>query len=270
MNISIFYGRGSGGICRGMQVGQAIGAKHNPKEGYENDLCIYAKKLPPHNFPKHSYLDINDAPRAIEFAKQHPDIGVIAISEVQKHHLEKVLSRKDIHLIPHHHCNYENWKRMDGPVETVGIIGSQNSFQYPIEDIRRQLQYLGLKLVYEEDYWNTYKKGRESVVEFYKGIDIQIAWRPTAWSPAYGPLRNPLKLSNAGSFGIPTVSYPEPDYDHEWKGCYAPASTIEKLLEEVKLLKENEVIYNVLSERAIENARKYHINNIRELYLKLP
>ncbi|MFK5282474.1 hypothetical protein ACI3PL_23225, partial [Lacticaseibacillus paracasei] len=57
-------------------------------------------------------------------------------------------------------------------------------------------------------FCNHYSK-RRYVVDFYKEIDIQISFRPH--HPRGIILHmNPLKLSNAGSFGIPTVGFPEP------------------------------------------------------------
>ena len=273
MQISVFHRSGSGGICRGIQVAKAIGAKINPKEGYENDLCIYAKVIPLVNIPKHAYMDVNDAPRALHWMQEHPEVGVIAVSEVQKEYLEKELGRKDIHLIPHHHCNYERFRRVDRPVEVVGIIGSQNAFQFPIKEFRNRLKGLGLTLKYDENYWEKYGKSpdpRKSVIDFYKTIDIQVAWRPTAWSPGYDPLRNPLKLSNAGSFGIPTIAYPEPSYMREWAGSFIPAKTIEDVYHQLRELKTNPTLYKIMSERTMETAEKYHMDHIKQLYLKLP
>ena len=60
MSISIFAkktsrGRGNrlqrvSSMIRGVQVAEQIGAKLNPEEGYENDVCIYVKPHVPKGF----------------------------------------------------------------------------------------------------------------------------------------------------------------------------------------------------------------------------
>ena len=271
MNLSFFYGRGGSGACLGRQVAQHLGAKMNPKSGYEDDICIFVKKvrkecLP---IPEHSYIQIGDGPRAYEWVKSHPEIGIICDGVTLHKFLTKNLKRDDIVLIPHHHCNFERFVRIRKEVTTVGIIGSKIAFQHPIDDIRKRLKDIGLDLIYEEDYWGYYKESREKVVEFFKNIDIQIAWRPKAWSPKYEPFRRPLKLANAGSFGIPTVAYPEQDYTQEWCGNFIPANDIDDLIHWVKELKDDKEFYRAYSERALKKAEQYHIENTAKLYREL-
>ena len=271
MNISIFNTRGGCGIVRGNQVAEFLGARLNPKSGYENDLCIYVK-VKPQTYPKHSYYDFVDGAYNIDWLKAHPDIGVIAISPSSQKYLSKVLNRNDIVCIPHHHCNYERHLRPERPVKVVGIIGSKNSFQYPIEKIRDDLKDMGLTLLYEEDFWNTYAKSmnpRQAVKAFYEQIDIQIVWRPKPWSPRFDVYRNPLKLENASSFGIPTVAYPEPSYVREWDREFAHAESIPQLISLIRMLKEYPEVYKNMSKRALGKAELYHIDTIKKLYLAL-
>lgn len=276
-NFSFFYGIGSAGNVRGKQIADILGAKQNPTEGFEDDICIYVKVLPPENHPKYTYLDVDDATGAVEWLKTHTDTGVIANSLLGQAYLSILLKRKDIKVIPHAHVNYENWIRPDRPVKTVGIIGSKTSFMYPIEDIRKKLADIGLELIYNRDYWKFYgdEEGmtedarRQKIVDFYKGIDIQIVWRPdNTFSKQQKPLKNPNKLVNAASFGIPTVSYPE----EAFKECitfYEKAYDIEDLVDQVRELKEDNLYYKELSNDALEGAENYHISKIKELYLSL-
>ena len=135
-----------------------LGGKGNPKKGFENDICIYVKILPPDNPPKRSYSDVDDSPKAAKWLKRHPEVGVIAISETAKDYLCKFLGRGDVVFIPHQHCNFERDLRPDRPVKTVGIIGSNiTAFQAPVEPFRKRLAKMGLELKFEQDYWNTYK-----------------------------------------------------------------------------------------------------------------
>lgn len=274
---SLFFGAGSAGNVRGKQVAQFLGGKENPQSGFENDICIYVKVIPPANHPKHAYLDVDDSIQAVEYLKGHSDIGVIANSELGKDYLTKLLGRNDIIVIPHAHCNYENWVRPDREVKTVGIIGSLTSFMYPLADTRERLKKIGLDLIYNTDYWKVYgdedgmseDKRRMKVVDFYKSIDIQICWRPKAFSARYRPLKNPNKLVNAASFGIPTVAYPEECFLRGWVSDFVDAYSISNLVEQVNTLKEKKVVYQAYSERALEHAKDYHYLKIKQLYLNL-
>ena len=272
--ISFFYTRGGAGHIRGIQMADWLEAKKNPKEGFENDLCIYVK-VEPKDYPKRSYLDVVDAPRAVRFVQSHT-IGIIAISRVAQKYLQE-LTGKEVVFIPHHHCNYERFIRPDREVRYVGIIGSQNSFQYPTEEIRKKLKEIGLELLYDQDHWKHYnnepnkegKDSREKVVNFHKKIDLQIVWRPEAWSKSYDPLRSPLKLENAGSFGIPTVAYPEPSYADEFGDSFIHAQSIDHLVEECRKLKENYDYYKHYSQKVLRRAEDYHIEKVSKLYLEL-
>jgi len=266
--LSFFYTRGGAGNIRGRQIADWLKAKHNPKDGYGNDTCIYVKTTKPPFLSKKSYIDVCDAPLAIEFLEKHPEIGVISLGDYQKDVIEKILGRKTV-LIPHHHCNFKRELRPDREVKVVGIIGCKNAFQHPIDDIRKRLKKIGLRLKFEENYWEYYKEDRQKVVDFYKGIDIQIVWRPKGWSPRFAALRSPLKLSNAGSFGIPTVSYPEPDYEVEWKGSYLPVDKMDDLVMWVERLKDNKFFYKRYKEIVLKKSEQYHIEYVAKLYNKL-
>lgn len=274
MTFSFFYSRGGSGYVRGYQMAEALGGKHNPKSGFENDICIYVKILPPDNYPKHSYMDVDDAPKAVNWLMTHKDIGVIAISKRAKRKLEQLLPGRKIILIPHQHVNFERWTRPDREVKVVGIIGSTSSFQSDIEEFRTKLSELGLELKYEEDYWNTYKTDqnksmREKICDFHKEIDIQVVWRPRRDNSIKDMLRNPNKLGNAASFGIPTVSYPEENFEEEWDGLYLPALTIDQMIFQIRCLKDSKVLYRNYSISGLLRAEKYHMDNIMKRYLEL-
>ena len=268
---SFFYKPGTAGYVRGKQMADYLKGKHNPKSGFENDTCIYVKTLPPDKPPKHTYMDVDDAPKAVEWLKTHPEVGVIAVGITAYFFLRKELNRDDIYIIPHQHCNFERWIRpIVRDVETVGIIGSKTSFQHPIEDLRKRLDKIGLKLSYEADYWKNYssseeKEGRIKVCDFYKTVDIQVVWRPKTKS-----LWNPNKLGNAASFGIPTISYPEPSYVAEWHGAFIPVETIDEMIAECKKMKEDEDYYNECCAKSWNFSQKYFIIDIGQLYKDLP
>lgn len=274
---SFFYGAGSAGNVRGKQIAKLLNAKENPTEGFENDICVYVKVLPK-KVTKHTYIDVDDSTEAVEWLKTHKDTGVIANSLLSQAYLSELLKRKDIKVIPHAHVNWENWIRPDREVKTVGIIGSKTSFMHNIDDMKIRLASMGLKLVYNKDYWKHYgdeegmseDQRRQKIVEFYKGIDIQIVWRPdNTFSMKQRPLKNPNKLVNAASFGIPTVSYPEEAFIDEWIGHFIQAGTIDEMVDWISKLKDNNNFYQVLSQEGLEHAQEYHVDRIKEKYLNL-
>ena len=273
---SIFHSIGSAGNVRGKQVAQLLGAKLNPASGFENDTCIYVKVRPPENHPKKTFLDVDDATDAVKWLRTHHSTGIIVNSEMSRDYLAKELNRDDIHVIPHMHCNYENWVRPDDwKVKTVGIIGSKTSFKYPISDIREKMGAIGLNLIYNKDYWQHYgdrgewteDERRMQVVDFYKQIDIQIVWRPDTFSEDQKPLKNPNKLVNASSFGIPTVSFPEDGFE-EWKDFYFQAYTIDFMIQTLVMLKKSKQ-FPYFSNMLVEKAKSYHKDKIIKLYLQL-
>ena len=254
-NISFFaeFSKKSGSsIIRAKQVSEYLGAKLNPNEGYEDDVCIYVKQMPPKNCPKNSYLDIVDHGGLANDLKKRPDIKAIAISQTAYSYLNKRLD--NVVLIPQHHCNYERIKRNRNKVKTVGIISTPASMQYSIVELKEKFKNIGLEFKMQNFY-----RSREDVVEFYKTIDVQIIWRLKNW-----PLKNSLKIVNAASFGIPTIAFPINCYQ-DMEGYYTRANTIDDLLKEVENLKNNS--WN--SERLINKAGEYHISNIALLYKKL-
>lgn len=271
MSISIFYKKGSAGYVRGEQMADYLGGKKNPTSGFEDDICVYVKHFPTGIIPKRTYIDIDDSPEALEWVRIHPELKSIATTEEMKEFISKEFNIRNIHVIPHAHCNYERWIRPDREIKTVGTIGSKTSFQYPVEEFRDRLKEIGLELSYEQDYWNTYVStpdmpGRLKVVNFYKTLDIQIIWRHKL---RVSRLKNPNKLANAGSFGIPTIANPAEYLGRAWDGSYIPINTIDEMIEEIRKLKNNYNLYKDISNKALKTAEETHIEKIAKLYENL-
>ena len=275
-SFSFFRTRGGSGYIRGTQMARYLGGKDNPRSGYEDDICIYVKVTPPHHncpeiTPKHVYSDVDDSWKALEFLKVHPEWGVIAISETCKDKMSKILKRDDIVFIPHQHCNFERRIRPDREVKRIGIIGCKSSFQYPVDDFRKEVEKLGMELVYEEDYWNTYRGNKKqemrlNVADFYYSLDVQVVWRPKATYRKLAIFANPNKMGNSASFGIPTVCYPEESYVREFSGCFLPAHTIEEMVEQLRRLRDEPFLYAELAKTNLERAEDYHIDNVAKMY----
>ncbi len=275
-NFSFFYGIGSAGNVRGKQIANILGAKHNPTEGFEDDICVYVKVLPK-KVTKYTYIDVDDSTGAVEWLKTHTNTGIIVNSSLGQEYLSKLLKRDNIKVIPHAHVNWENWIRPDREVKTVGIIGSKTSYMHSLTTLKKKLKELGLKLLYNKDYWKFYgdeegmseEQRRQKVVEFYKKIDVQVVWRPdNTFGENTKPLKNPNKLVNAASFGIPTVSYMEEVFK-EWKGCYLGDTDINGFFNWIRELKRSRELYQFIAKKGLEKAQSYHIDKIKELYLAL-
>ena len=260
---SFFRWNGGSGEIRGSQVANYIGARVNPTDNYQDDICIWVKGQPPEEFPKHSWLDLMDAPQRVSWLLRHRNIGVIAISKTALNYLTRKLRRFDVRLIPEHHCNYDREQRDHDEIRTVGVIGNRNAFHEFNPTITERFAEMGLEFVYQTEYRN-----REDVLRFYRNLDIQTVYRPHI-RKVDQHLRNPLKLENAGSFGIPSVAYPEEDYAAEFDGCFIPALTIEDIFAQVKRLQEDKILYRDTAQKAQERAEEYHIEKISKLYLEL-
>jgi len=277
---SFFHTRGGSGYIRGTQMARYLNGKNNPTEGYENDLCIYVKIVPPHpecpkTTPKHVYSDVDDSYEASVFLKSHPEFGVIAISQTAQDYLKKFLHREDVYWIPHQHCNFERRLRPQREVKTVGIIGQKSSFQYPADEFRKKVEAIGMELKYEEDYWNVYKGNKQqemrlNVADFYLSLDVQVVYRPQAKYKLLAPFANPNKMGNSASMGIPTVAYPEKSYVREFEGCFLPANNIDEMIEWLRKLKDDPILYEDVAKKNLERAEFYHIENVAKMYLALP
>lgn len=277
-NISIFFNHVNGsGKCRGWQVSDYINAKINPSENYENDVCIWVKRFPSNleKIPKHSYIDIVDGDKLIKLLKNNPEIGVIACSIVSKNYLDSLKLPNEVVLIPHHHCNYERIKRPDREIKTVGFIGCNGGYESLPKTLEKDLADIGLEFKYKIRY-----KDRMDVSNFLQTIDIQVCYRN--FIDIYGKnsihlrqmerhfmLKNSLKLANGGSFGIPTIAYPEISYKNDFDGCFVEVQKPEDIIAQCKRLKEDSAYYNDIASKAMEKAEQFHIENIAPLYYLL-
>ena len=239
--VSFFRGRGGSGEIRGTQMAEYLGAKLNPVNNYQDGICIYVKIQPPEEYSENSYLDIIDGIERMGWIKRHPDIRVIASSLSGLNYLSRNV-KNSLFYIPQHHCNYERFMREDKEVHTIGVVGGRGAIMN--EKIKRELDILHIT-----------PRNRIEAVEAYKKLDIQVVWRLSS-----NPLKNPLKIINAASFGIPTIAYPSMAYK-EMDGFYYPVWTVEQMIKKIKELK-----HGWDAQRLIDKAEDYHIEHIADLY----
>jgi len=257
--------RGSS-IIRGVQIAQYLGAKLNPLEGYEDDVCIYVKphtgslyrQQPP--LAKNAYIDVVDGWNIVMYLQKNPDIPVIACSRHDYELFSSKLKKSKVYFIPQQNCNFERFvSPQRGEIKTIGIIGSPSGTKKQfLKDFQEKIENLGLKLW----VYTSFKK-REDVLNFYKEIDLQLVWRPFKTRT-----RNPLKIVNSASFGVPTVALDEEAFG-EVEGCYFPVKNEDEAVEQIKELMGSPQIYDECSKRCLAKGEEYHISKIAELYKKL-
>jgi hypothetical protein len=243
-------------------MAEYLGAELNPKT-IDSPTCIYVKQHPPEDYPSGSFIDPVDGDGLLPWINNHPDIGVIAISKLSQQFLSSKLNRDDIYFIPEHHCNYERWRRVGKPVDTVGFIGYPSSCHEGFDFFAKKFHSLGFKFLYKTSFRN-----RLDVVLFLSQIDIQIGYRPYM-PPTIAKLKNPLKLANAGSFGIPTVAFREENYDLEFENCYVAIDCIDDLFSSCCALRDSEAYYNHMARAALKRSEDYHISKVAQRYRRL-
>jgi hypothetical protein len=245
-------------IIRGEQVASYLGARLNPTD--ENDeIKIYVKPERLDNLKDGSFVDIVDSVRLARDILKYPKLNAIVLSDLAKWYLNS-MGKDSVFVIPQHHCNIERTERDRDSIDTVGFIGSTDSFDYPLDTFGDMLKDIGMDFLYSL-HWGT----REEVVSFYKNIDIQVSWNTT--KSRHKALRDSLRLKNAASFGIPTVSYPEVNH-RDFSGYYIEVTSIEDMVKGIEKLKNREY-YTSWSEKVKKKAEEFHISNIVELYKKL-
>jgi len=245
---------------RAEEMSAYLGAKLNPTEGYENDVCIHIKPRDFTNVRDGDYIDFLDGEFRDSRLAARPKIKVIAASQCSYEYMKARLPNEII-LIPSHHVNFERIKRDREGLTVGGYLGvpSNEAFQR-FGEIKEKLKEGGIDFI---TFY--YFKTRQDAIDFYKKIDVFIHGD---WDfPINHPYRIPTKIINAASFGIPSVAAPIMG-NKEVEGYYLHASNIEEMLAQVEKLKD-ENFYNEFSKKIVEMAEKYHISKIAELYRQL-
>ena len=250
--------KGGSGQIRGLQTSKYFNARLNPDTGwhYDFDVHVWVKMEPEDiSLPGKHYLDILDEPRRVPWLKEHPEIGVIASSQSGFEYLKEEL-KNQVLFIPQHHCNFERIVRDRDELLVAGVVGGQGAIQCDIDELKENLAMKGIT----EFKWLKNPRNPKEIVEFYKTIDVQIVWRSESGDR---PLKNPLKIINAMSFGIPTLAYPEIGYQ-EIEGYYWRVGNMRDVRKMMDRLTSG-----FDAQRLIDEAEKYHIDNIAPLYRSL-
>lgn len=242
-------------LIRGEQIAQYLGCKYNPTGGCENDICIYVKPTELDHIKDGSYVDVIDNFSLLKLLEKRPGIGIIYSSQFHYNLFKDQFKNKSV-LIPHHHCNFERAVRERKEIKNVGYLGSIRGIDLEIMDITNRLNGIGLNFL-----TNYHFKTRQDVINFYKQIDIQLVWKKDNLTGV-----TPMKITNAASFGIPTVSK-QMDNFQEIDGFYIVATT-DTLITEIEKLKDPDY-YDSWSKKLILEMERYHIGSIAKLYKEL-
>jgi hypothetical protein len=270
-----FFISSTTGVLRA-QLTEFLNGRINPESGYDDDVCVYVQNCPPDDAPKNSYYDFGDSYVRDSYAHGRlplmKNVKIITMSKSIFEFMSKEVPN-DVVLIPQHHCNFLEETREREGVTTVGIIGGRRSYEHSraelaqvvYDRLRSRLKDIDVELLL-----CFHPRRRSVVVDFYKNIDVQIIYRPRRSAAKFGRIfSTALKMANACSFGVPTVSFPEMAYVDEFNKCFLQVITEEDVIKEVERLKEDPVLYSELSEKGIERAKKYHVKNIAKLFEEL-
>ncbi len=265
----VFYGRNCGsGLVRGEQIARPLGAPFNPDTHSADALCVHVGRKV-QEAPGRHVVDLVGCHRLVRWVAGTSH-EVICFSDHSAEYVRSMISNR-IHVIPQHHCNEARFLREERPVKVVGFIGAYFSFQYPIPEMTARCADLGLKFVAALESKaprrpTQYAGERERVVDFYRGIDIQVAFRFYAEHDHNDKLKDAFKVMNAGSFGIPTVSAPEFGYEADARGAYVPARTADEMIAACGRLAGDHTYYQDIAGKARELSERHHISHILPLY----
>ncbi|KKL84833.1 hypothetical protein LCGC14_1960790 [marine sediment metagenome] len=257
---------------RGYQTASILGCKVNSSVDNTDEPIIAVKCLfdlkgqPWLRDMKNLYMDLIDDQNIVAIAKAFPTVRLIVLTDLMRDYLcDKVPN--DIFVIPEHTCNFKQEIRDRKEVTTVGYVGSSQCFDLDLDQIHAVLREIGLDfkwLICETD-----NVTREDVVDFYKTIDIQVAFRLPDKDMRPPVFRNPLKVFNAGSFKIPTVAFPEMSYTLCAGTNFLEAIDAPSLIDKCYQLKHDESLYNFYAERSYKWAQQFDVEKIARLYAKL-
>lgn len=266
MNFSFFRsGKSGASEIRASQMASKLKGRVNPRSDFENDICIYVLGARSESIePKRSFYDLIDCGWSkISRIKNFTKGNIIVVSKSQLDSLYSIFKDREVIYIPQHHCNFDREIRKSRKPKIVGCIGGDSAVQWPHYAMKRLFEEIGLEWRFGHVYGN-----RQAVIDFYKDLDIQICYRPIH-PRGISEHMNSLKLANAGSFGIPTISFPEVAYVKEWKNECLFDESIYGIVKLAKKLSEDPVMYSEMSEKVKIKAEEYHIDNIVKLYKQL-
>lgn len=258
------------GEIRGRQIARYLNMPFDSRIN-SDDIVIAVKALVEDaeatlDYVKSLWIDVVDGYGLIDHLWEHPRLKAIAIGSLARDFIRR-RTLNEIVLIPEHHCNFDNELRENRPIKTVGAVYYPGNFDLAIESVAKALKKIGLEFKTQTKFDN-----RQDVIDFYKSIDIQLCYRQWRGIGKREPpeLKNPLKLENAGSFKIPTISFAEPSFVSDFGiKNFMPVIEPNGILAWCKELMSGNGLYDEMAGLAHEKAKEFHIDKIAPLYLEL-
>jgi len=259
---------------RALQIASRIDeARVNPDDVDANQTQIFIKRLPHKSFvekAKNLYVDVVDNYGLLSHLKFIPSVKIITMSELSAAYLCSILDN-DVVVIKQQHCNFELDSRpIDRPVRKVGYCGEAAHFHLDLEEVNDALLAAGF-----ETEWLLDMRGisRDAVCSFYKSIDIHISYRNVSkkFSNTHQVpcMKDPSKLSNSGSFRVPSVCFPEQAYVAEFEDAFIPIVDVGGLVDGCVRLRDDHSLYEAMSNAVYDKSREYEIDRIVPLYEEL-
>ena len=213
-----------------------------------------------------SYINVSDSDTFLESIRTLPNIKVLVMTPVGAEYVLNRISNEVI-TIYENHCNYDRELRTRKEVKVVGYSGSQRCLGLNPFELKGYLKNVGLEF---KVLWLEESTTRKEIVDFYKTIDISIAYRiPYIRKPHPPEMKGTIKLTSPGSFKIPTVAFPDCVYKGLNLDCYVKAYSIKDVVNGCKLLATNKDMYETYSNLAYEYAKDKHIDTIVKQYNQL-
>jgi hypothetical protein len=241
----------------------------DPQDLNSQDVVVLIKVCPEDyivDTAAQCYMDVIDSTGTFHALDRYPQMKAIAISRLAYNYLSERYGEDRVVFIPEHNCNFDRALRItEWPIKSAGYIGEAACFHCDVDELRSKLKEVGVSFEFCTKY-----KTRKDVLDFYGMIDLQITFRVDEKHigvPAM--LKNPLKLNNAGSCGIPSISYPEANYIDEWEGCFWPATSIDEIIDTIHGINNSKLMYQCMQSAAIGRAETYHIERIIGHYIRL-
>lgn len=244
---------------RGEEIATYLGAKLNPTEGFENDVCIYVKPKSLDEVPDGQWVDLLDGTYLVHSLKQRPKVKVITASQCS-YDYHKQYYPNEVVLIPQQHLNDGRVRRTRKEIKVAGYIGVPSPDKYKrFDEIKERLKDIGIDFVTSFLF-----KYKQDALDFYDQIDIFVFgdwdWRDHIH-------RIPTKIVNAASFGIPSVAFPCIG-NKELDGFYIKANNMDETVSGVQSL-TNVDFYQEMVSKIVPMAERYHVENVSKLYLLL-
>jgi hypothetical protein len=211
-------------------------------------------------------MDLIDDPNIVQIARRFPKQRLIVLTSMMRDFLSTQVDNS-ITVIPEHSCNFALDVRPDREVKVVGYVGSSQCFDLDVNRVEEVLSQIGLEFKYL--ICEGPDVTRKDVVEFYKSIDIQLAYRLPLEEIRPPMYRNPLKIFNAGSFRIPTVAYPELSYRLEACSYYLEATDLADVVNQCWMLKNDHSYYTFYADRVYNWSKQFDILEIAKHYARL-